>query len=67
MVMVIFPSSFVSPNLNYDFFVIASQSYNITVKPEIKTRLQKLYKVIQYAPLAITHGKYRHGALKSSL
>ena len=34
---------------------------------EIKTRLQKLYKVIQYALLAITHGKYHHGALKSSL
>lgn len=49
------------------FFIIALQSYNITVKPEIKTSLQKLHKVIQYAPLAIIHGKYSHKALKSSL
>lgn len=58
---------FVSPNLNYDFCVIALQSYNRTVKPEIKTSLQKLYKVIQCAPLAIIPGKYSHKALKSSL
>ena len=49
------------------FFVITLQSYNITVKPEIKTSLQKLYRVIQYALVAIIRGKYYHEALKSSL